>query len=593
MTYPLDGGLKTGYLWGMYLRKFKRHKNGKPHIYWGLVESYRTERGPRQRVAAYLGELDDAGRVDVRLALSDEQAYQSDLLDPDPPQWVTVNTSAVWVERTRDFGDVWLALTLLKRLGLVDFLRQVLPRGRSKIAGSELALVLVICRFCRPSSELYIAEHFYGQTALPELLGISETDIYDNRLYRALDKLLAHKEALEKHLKDRFADLFEIDYDLLLYDITSTYFEGLADKNSQAKRGHSRDKRSDCKQVCIALVVTRDGIPLGYEVFDGNRQDVTTVEEIVTTMEGRYGLANRVWVMDRGMSSADNLTFLKDKQRRYIIGAPKSELKRFAADLSATNWESIRDDLEVKKCADPDGSDETFILCRSAARRQKEAAMFERFVKRIETGLEKLKASCEAGRVKKISVAERRVGRLLQANSRASRLFQIEVTENADSGKLDVRWSKKEDYQDWATLSQGCYLLRSNITDWSATDVWHAYMQLTQAEAAFRIHKSDLALRPVWHQREDRVQAHILVCFLAYVLWKCLAQFGKINGLGDAPRKIIDELKTIKAVDVVLPTQSGRNITLQCITKPEKHQHILFQKLGLKIPKRLHQNLKL
>jgi len=577
----------------MYLRKFTRRKDGKPHTYWGLVESYRTERGPRQRVVSYLGELDGTGRIDVRLALSGDTSFQSDIFEEAAPAWVEVNLSGVRTERTRDFGDIWLALNLLKRLGLVDFLRQAIPRKRGKIPWSDMALVLILARFCQPSSELHIAEHFYGQTALAHLLGIPAANVYDNRLYRALDRLLPHNTALEKHLRDRFKDLFDVRYDLLLYDLTSTYFEGQAAGNPQARRGYSRDKRSDCKQVCIALIVTREGIPLSYEVFDGNRSDVTTVEDMVTAIEAKFGRAERVWVMDRGMSSEDTLDFLKADGRRYIIGSLKSDLKQFKDELIAPDWDTIRDGIEVKLCADAAGSDEVFILCRSADRRQKDKAILDRFIQRIEDGLERLQAACEAGRVKQISVAERRIGRLLQANSRAARLFHIEVKQADDNDGLTIEWSHKEANRDWAVLSQGCYVLRSNITDWSASDLWQAYMQLTEAEAAFRIHKSDLQLRPVWHQRADRVQAHILVCFLAYVLWKSLTQFCKLNGLGNEPRKVIRELAQIKVTDVVLPTRSGHEVRLQCVTKPEPHQQILLQKLGLKLPKRLTQNLKM
>ena len=308
----------------MYIRKINIKKDSKNHAYWALVESYRTERGPRQRVIAHLGEMDVAGRIGVKNAVEGRSDHQVDLLENVEPKWVEVNVRAVRTERVRDFGDVWLALELLKRLGLHQFFRQVMPAGREKIPWADLACILTIARFCDPRSELYIAEHFYGHTALADLMGISNDQVYDNRLYRALDKLLPHKESLEKQLKDRFGELFDIQYDLLLYDVTSTYFEGEASSNPQAKRGYSRDKRPDCKQVCIALVVTKEGIPLGYEVFDGNRNDSTTVEEIVKKMEQRYGAADRIWVMDRGMVSENNIAFLSQNHRRYIIAHPKA-----------------------------------------------------------------------------------------------------------------------------------------------------------------------------------------------------------------------------------------------------------------------------
>ncbi len=577
----------------MYIRKINIKKDGKNHAYWALVESYRTERGPRQRVIAHLGEMDVAGRIGVKNAAEGRSDHQVDLLENVEPKWVEVNVRAVRTERVRDFGDVWIALELLKRLGLHQFFRQVMPAGREKIPWADLACILTIARFCDPRSELYIAEHFYGHTALADLMGISNDQVYDNRLYRALDKLLPHKESLEKQLKDRFGELFDIQYDLLLYDVTSTYFEGEASSNPQAKRGYSRDKRPDCKQVCIALVVTKEGIPLGYEVFDGNRNDSTTVEEIVKKMEQRYGAADRIWVMYRGMVSENNIEFLSQNHRRYIIGTPKSLLKKFEREILSENWQRINEGLEVKKCPSPDGTEETFILCRSSARKEKEQAMLERFSNRIEKELEKIQTSSQKGRLKDPAVAERRIGRSLGRNSRASGLFDIKVVKNKQDDKLCVSWRKLEDRQDWQQMTQGCYMLRSNITDWSAEDLWHAYIHLTDVEAAFRIQKNDLVLRPIWHQKEKRVQAHILVCFLAYVLWKCLAQMCKNSGLGDEPRKIIDEIKRIKLTDVILPTKKGLELKLHCVSKPDQHQQILLQHLGLKLPSRLTKNYKM
>jgi transposase len=576
----------------MYIRKITRRKDGKVHAYWALVESQRTSRGPRQHVVAYLGEMDAAGRVGLKMAAQGRRDHQQDLFDGTKPEWVEVDVRSVRVERTRDFGDIWLALELLRRLGLLGFFRRVLPRGRENISWADLACVLIIARLCDPKSELYIAEHFYGHTALADMMGIPSDKVYDNRLYRALDKLLPHKEALEVHLKERFGELFGIKYDLLLYDITSTYFEGEAKKNVQAKRGYSRDKRGDCKQVCIAVVVTREGIPLGYEVFDGNRKDETTVKEIVEKMEQRYGVADRIWVMDRGMVSADNVVFLRQGNRRYIIGTPKSTLKSFERELLSEDWQSIRDGLEVQYCASVDGEQEVYILCRSKARTEKEQAILDRFTHNIELGLHTLHTSCQEDRIKKVSVAERRIGRLLQRNSRAAGLYEIHVTEDGED-RLSIRWSKREDRHSWANLSQGCYVLRSNITDWSAEELWHAYIHLTEAEAAFRIQKSDLALRPIWHQKQSRVQAHLLVCFLAYVLWKCLAQMCKQSGLGHEPRKVLDEIRRIKLTDVILPTRKGVEIRLQCVTQPDVHQRILLQRLGLHIPRRLTKSYKM
>jgi transposase len=576
----------------MFLRKIKRNKDGKTHAYWALVESYRTSRGPRQRIVAYLGEMDNSDCLSVKMASENRRYFQDDLYEDLNPKWIEVNINAVRVERVRDFGDIWLALELLKRLGLYDFFHQHMPTGREGVPWAKLVCVLIIARFCHPKSELYIAEHYYGHTALADLMGIPDDKIYDNRLYRTLDKLLPHKKALEKHLKERFGQLFQINYDLLLYDVTSTYFEGKAEKNPQAKRGYSRDKRPDCKQVCIALVVTKEGIPLGYEIFDGNRHDSTTVQEIVEKMEQQYGSADRIWVMDRGMISKENIEFLKQNHRRYIIGTPKSLLKKFEKELLSQNWHTIQHGLEVQSCQSPFGDNERFILCRSVARREKEQAILDRFSQNIEAGLEKIKDSCDNGRIKNIGVAERRIGRLLQRNSRATGLFEIQVQVN-EQGKLILAYNKKEDQKNWAQLSQGCYLLRSNVEDWSAEQLWQAYIHLTDAEAAFKIQKSDLMLRPIWHQKQRRVAAHIFICFLDLVLWKCLAQLCKKSGLGTEPRKVVDEIKQIKLTDVILPTKKKVEIKLQCVSQADSHLKILLQHLGIKLPTRLNKNYKM
>jgi transposase len=575
----------------MFLRKISIDKDGKQHDYWALVESARTERGPRQRIVSYLGDMDEAGRLGVHHVVDKDLSVQESLFDATLPEWVEVNVRKVRTERSRRFGDVWIALELIKKLCFGELLDRVMPETHPKISWARLAEVLIVSRFCEPSSELHIAEHFYRKSALSDLMGISDEDIYDNRLYRALDKLLEHKDDIQKHLKERLGELFHITYDILLYDVTSTYFEGQASGNPQAKQGYSRDSRPDCKQVCIGLVVTKEGIPLGYEIFEGNRHDSTTVETIIEKMESLYGKSDRVWIMDRGMASAENLELLEEQGRRYIIGTNKNQLKRFEQHLLTQEWKQVHEGLEVKLCPSPDGGKETFILCRSEARREKEQAMHNRFIERLEKGLLKVKKSCASGRPKNASLIERRIGRLLERYNRASPLFDIDVKER--DGRTDLSWTIHDTYSDWARLSEGHYLLRTNIKDWTPEDLWKAYIQLTEAEAAFRIHKQDLRLRPIWHQREDRVQAHILVCFLAYVLWKCLGQMCKQAGLGNEPRTILEEIKNLTLVDVVLQTRTGTEIKLRCVSKPEQHLAILLQKLNLRPPTRLEMKLKL
>jgi hypothetical protein len=565
----------------MFIRPCYRKKNGKRHAYWALCESYRTERGPRQRIVAYLGQLDEAGRLGVQDAADGlGRGQQRRLFDDVRPQWVEVDASRVRVENDRRFGGPWLGLELVRQLELKEFLERTIPQGHEGVPWSVMALVLVLCRLCHPSSELHIVEHLYAQSGLADLLGVPAEKINEQRVYRSLDALLPHKEALEMHLKGRLGELFGLAYDLLLYDVTSTYFEGLAEGIGLAKRGYSRDHRPDCKQVCIALVVSKCGIPLGYEVFAGNRTDVTTLKEIVTLMERRYGKADRIWVVDRGMISEANLEFLREGGRRYIVGTPKSMLKKFQQELLSQDWHEVREGLEVKICSNPDGS-EVFVLCRSRDRREKEKAMHERFEQRIEEGLKRIEAACRRQRLDPVTVA-RRVGRLLGANTRASGLFQVEVQDH--DGRAGLVWHKVETWRDWATLSEGCYLLHSNVTDWSDEELWKTYIQLTEAEAAFRIHKSDLSIRPIWHQKEDRVLAHILVCFLAYVLWKTLGQMCQQAGLGQEPRRVFEELAEIRLVDVVLPTRQGMEIRKRCIARPTEHQAILLQRLRLTLP---------
>src|SRR5665213_1412840 len=327
-------------------------------------------------------------------------------------------------------------------------------------------------------------------------------------------------------------------------------------------------------------------MPLGYEIFAGNKADVTAVQEIVTTMEQRHGKADRVWVMDRGMVSAANVAFLKEGGRRYIMGTHKTLLRKYEQQLSAAaDWNCVHEGLEVKLCRDPEGGSETFILCRSAARREKEKAMHGKFERRIEEGLASLATLAGKRDMTAVQIAQR-VGRLLGQNTRAAGAFKTEVTSDAQ-GHGVLKWEKVEAWRAWADLSEGCYLLRSNVSDWTAPELWRAYMQLTEAEAAFRIHKSDLSLRPVWHQKKERVQAHVLVCFLAYVLWKTLGQMCKAVGLGDEPRKVFDEIAAISTVEVILPTRCGQEIKKRCVGQPTEHQAILLSKLGLSLPRSL------
>ena len=583
----------------MYLRHSIKRKDGKTHTYWRLVRSVRRGRKVVQETVANLGELDAQGRAKARQLLREMtgRTEQRELFEDAAAaaETVAVRLDRVRLERGRTFGDVWLGWTLWRALRFDELCQELMPAGRETVPWSTMAAILVLARLCEPSSELHIAEDWYRRTALEDLLGAPSDVVNDDRLYRALDELLPHKVRLEQHIRKRLGELFSLDYDLLLYDVTSTYFEGQVAGNAQAQRGHSRDHRPDCKQVCIALVVTREGIPLGYEVFAGNRVDVTTVEEVVGTMEARYGMANRIWVMDRGMTSADNVAWLQQTGRRYLIGTPKSELKRFSREIAeARDWMTVREGIEAKLCESPDGA-EIFVLCRSIERREKERAMHDRFSARIEGGLASLGRRIEHARAPlDRGKLERQLGRLLGRNSRAAGRYLIRLVDDqtAPAG-LRLEWSARPEWDDWARHSEGCYVLRTNVTDWTSEDLWRTYVQLTEAEAAFRIHKSDLSLRPVWHHKAERAQAHILVCFLAYVLWKTLEQWQKRAGLGNSPRTILQELGRIQSTDVVLPLaeDTARELRIRCVVRPDKAQAALLDRLGLRLPERLRLSL--
>jgi transposase len=587
------GGMQNTII--MFLRRNRKKKGGVEYECWTLVESVRTARGPRQRIVATIGKLpgldreerigwDEIGRI-----LSGKPRPHPGLFDPpeEPPSWATVNLRGVRVERLRHFGEVYLGLLLWNQLGLGEFCREQMPSGREEIPWSIMAAVLVLARFCAPSSELQIAESWYEKTALDDLLGVTGDKISDDRLYRALDALLPHKDELCGHLQKRYGELFGCSFDFLFYDITSTYFEGSAQENPQAKRGYSRDRRPDCPQVCIGLVTTQQGLPVAFEVFDGNRPDVTTLQEMVATMEAKYGKANRVWVMDRGMVSEENLESLRSRGARYLVGTPKSLLKKFEYQLLEQNWETVQAGVEVKFCRCPEGTEETFVLCRSAGRKEKENAILNRFVDRLESGLRRLAEQAQAGKVRGRQKVERRVGRLLERNRRAASLFRIEVTESG-TGKevrLSIDIQKNEDRYQWALEAGGSYILRTN---WSETDpktLWNTYIQLTEVEDSFRTEKYDLGMRPIFHHKQDRAQAHILVCFLALTMWRTLQQWMKASGLGTAPRKLLEELRELRSLDVLLPTRD-KTVRLRMVATPSRELKELLQRMKILIPNR-------
>jgi transposase len=593
----------------MFLRRLERRKNGKPHTYWALAESHRTAKGSRQRIVAYLGELsgnEQDGWTQLCAHLNgDAIQRRPELTLFDPPQWnepsddepLLVKLSSIRLERTRDFGDVWLAWGLWRMLELDELLEQLMPVGREEVSWPTVAAILTIGRFCEPSSELHIADTWYRRTALEDLLGITVEQVHTDRLYKGLDQLLPHKEAIEKWLRQRLGELFPLKCDLLLYDVTSTYFEGDMAGCPMAQRGYSRDSRGDRPQVCIGLVVTEDGFPLGYEIFAGNTHDSKTVPTIIESLERKHGSLGRVWVMDCGMVSEENLQFLRARGAQYIVGTPKQMLRQFEQYLTVQDWTKAQEGVEVKLVPAPEGGEETFVLARSADRRTKELAMHEKFTERMEAGLLKLRAAAKSGRLKDETVAGERLGRLKERNWRAAHAFEVTIKKLPPAhGKqrLEITWRRNEKFGDWSQLADGCYLLRSNLVGVDAATLWKRYIQLTEAEWAFRIAKDELSIRPIWHHKEERVQGHILVCFLAYVLWKTLAGWMRNAGLGDAPRTVLEELAKLKSGDITLAARSPRygqrpRITLRCVTEPDEAQTVLLRRLGLRLPRRLRR----
>jgi len=576
----------------MFLRRHHREKNGEAYEYWTLVESIRTKRGPRQKIVATLGKIpglnkeEQVGWEEITRTLN-RKPREKDLFqeEVDVPRWATVDISRVYIERLRQFGDIYLGLILWKKLEFDEVFYKLQLSGHERVDWPLIFCLLTLARFCSPSSELAIAESWYEKTALEDLLGVPVKMVNDDRLYRALDHILPHKEALSKHLQDRYKDLFGANFDFLLYDVTSTYFEGQCKKNPKAKRGYSRDKRPDCLQVCIGLVVTEEGLPVAYEVFDGNKRDVSTLEEIVEVMEEKYGKANRIWVLDRGIVSEENIDYLSKRGAHYIVGTPRGLLKEFESNIIDKNWDEIEPGIEAKIIKHRDYGREKFLLCRSSQRAQKEKAILKRQINRLQKELQKIKISINKGKMKNISKIERRIGRWMGRYSRAERLIEVEVIKKGKR-PIDLKIEKKKDFYEWILKTHGCYILRTNLTEEDPQRLWKMYMQLNQAETAFRMSKSDLGMRPIFHQKQNRVEAHIFICFLALSMYKSLELWMAQKGLGNSPVKLLKEFREIRSMDVILPVKDRNSIRLCVVGRPDEHVKILLYKLGIKIPNR-------
>jgi transposase len=597
----------------MFLRPNRRTKDGKDHSYWSLVETIRTPDGPRQRTLCYLGELNDSAQARwlKTIEVFNEQGEVQQLRlfpsqvepPPDDPQVARVLLNKVRLERTRQFGSCWLGLELWKRLELDRFFEDALDAQEADVPWSRVAAVLAINRLCAPGSELAIEERWYPSTALDDLLGIDEGKINDTRLYRCLDRILPHKTKLERHLKQRYGELFGAEFDVLLYDLTSTYMEGAAEKNPMMRRGYSRDHRPDCEQMVIALIVNSEGFPFSYETFDGNRADISTMETILRMVERKYGKARRIWVFDRGIVSEENLRAIRKRGGQYLVGTPRRQMKQFEEELLKDDWAQVRPDVEVKKVAIPQG-EETYILCRTAARKEKEQAIRNRFSARMEEALQRLATTIETGRLKDRNKMERRLGRIQARHPQVSDLYDVALR-NTPVG-IRLQWSIKEDRQVWRGLREGAYMLRTNLQAGTAEELWSRYMQLTEAEASFRALKSELSIRPLFHQLEPRVKAHVMVAFLGYALWVTLKHLLKrraaiiprpsVSGVTDAQplsaMKALALLSTLQSADIVLPTTDGREIRLRRITEPTAEQKALLQQLGLALPERFELNRK-
>jgi transposase len=595
---------------GMFLRRKTKSARGVGYSYWHLCRTVRTARGPRQQVVASLGKLDPTESAGLRGGWDDLPALLRGETPPPRPltaplpgfgaldenasdsasRWEPADLRALRVERSRDFGECYLALSLWHRLGLDKLLGELLPAGREQVGWAHSAALLTVARFCAQRSELGVAEHWYDTTALDELLGIDTKLVNDDRLYRTLDQLGQHKDKLCTHLMTRYRQWFGVRFEFLLYDVTSTYFEGQAEDNPQAQRGYSRDQRSGNKQVCIGLVCTPEGLPLSFEVFAGNRADVSTVEDIVRAMENKYGQAERVWVMDRGMVSEANLAFLRERKARYLVGTPKSWLRAHERTLlEQSDWKTVQDGLEVRLVEQPGGEPgERYVLCRSGARAEKERAMLQRQSERLTEELIKIDAWLRRSPQVDQETVGRRIGRHLGKYPAAAAIVVSEVIRNAEDRAAGLRISSRLDAGQKAHRQKGAYLLRTNCEETDPVLLWKWYIQLTQAEAAFRTAKSDLGLRPVFHQKEDRVQAHILVCFLALALWRTLEQWMHSKGLGTCARQLVKEVAAIKSVDVIVPVRRGERVTelrLRVVTTPEPACAQLLAHLALRLPK--------
>lgn len=602
----------------MFLRKHNRSKDGKRHTYFTLVESQRTKQGPRQRTVAHLGELtEDQERRWQRTAIFHTRHDQGEELPlfldaehapPSPdPDVVRIRLGKVGWTNARAFGDFWLGWQLWRKLKLDTIVARHIKTGREEISPATMVAIEVISRLCigqgGETSEFGLAEHGYRRTALEDLLGVSDEKVTKDRLYRTLDALAEAKEPIERDLKEHLGELFSLQFDLLLCDLTSSFFEGLMEDSDLARRGYSRDHRPDCKQIVLAMIVTPDGFPVYHEVFAGNTRDTVAFPEIVETMESRFGKARRVWVLDRGIASKENLDLLRERQQSFLVGTPRSQLSEFDGELCTRDWRSVRPHVEVRS-VQRDG--ETYVLARSIQRRLKEKAIRKRQLLGLHQDLRKLSRRVSAGRLKDADKVLENVGRFRERWPAASRFVSVNV-ERGESGQATaVSWVYHKDKLRVALARDGAYLLLSDQTRWSAEDLWRTYVQLTRAEDAFRAMKTNLLLRPMWHQQSDRIRAHVFVCVLAYALWKALAHMLVNAGVKTRIRKkdpldpeagpqdrpmspavALKMLHDVQIGDILLETVEGRKLRLRRVARPNPEQEEIIAALGLTLAERI------
>jgi transposase len=570
----------------MYLKRRTRTKDGKTHVYYSIAESLRVS-GERvvQRQILHLGELNttqlEGWQHTLEVLHEDGQSRQLRLFSdrdgpvPADPDVVEVRLSSLRVKTPRRWGDCWAGCQLWTELKLGAFWAEALAQQAGDLPWAKVLELLVVNRLLEPRSELFVHEKWFPQTAMEVLLDTDALVADKDRLYRCLDRLPAHKAALEKHLATRWQDLFGASFQVLLYDLTSTYWEGEVEGSAWARRGYSRDHRPDCKQLVIALIVTPEGMPLSYELFAGNRLDRTTLEAILQAVERKYGKAQRVWVFDRGVVSEENLERLRAHGAHYLVGTPKSQLQEYEQKLVDGPWQRASAEVEVQLVEE---SQEVYVLCRSAGRRAKERAMRQRWLRRLIGDLRALARRVRTGRLKRAALIERQLGRLAERHPQAWRWAQV----HWQGRRLWWEWDRTKFQR--AVQAEGAYLLRAHWTEKDPAKLWATYTQLAEAEAAFRTLKSEIEVRPIWHRRDQRVEAHVLVAFLGYCLWVCLKQKAKKVSPSLTPWQILDQLRRIQFVQVWFELKDGRQMCLPRITQAEPAQALLLAQLGWSLP---------